>query len=200
MPEIREPIKQTSIDKKKRIIDAGLKLFSEKGYFFTNTAEIAKEAGVSTGIVYQYFRDKKDILIYAVKIYFDSIFSPMEEKLKEIKSIDNFDETLRGLILLSIDSHIKNSIAHEEMIAMSHLDEDVQNLFIESEHKIIDKILYFLEGIGINVPHMHEKVHMAYNLIESLCHEYVYHKHDFIDYNYATDETIRLIKTLFTEK
>ncbi len=86
------------------------------------------------------------------------------------------------------------------MIAMSHLDEDVQNLFIESEHKIIDKILYFLEGIGINVPHMHEKVHMAYNLIESLCHEYVYHKHDFIDYNYTTDETIKLIKTLFTEK
>lgn len=200
MPEIREPIKQTSIDKKKRIIDAGLKLFSEKGYFSTNTAEIAKVAGVSTGIVYQYFKDKKDILIYAVKIYFDSIFAPMEEKLKEIKNLDNFEQTLRELIILSIDSHVNHSIAHEEMIAMSHLDEDVQNLFIESEHKIIDKILYFLEGIGINVPHMHEKVHMAYNLIESLCHEYVYHKHDFIDYNYTTDETIKLIKALFTEK
>ena len=64
MPEVREPIKATSIEKKQRIIDAGLKLFSEKGYYNTNTAEIAKAAKVSTGIVYQYFNDKKDILIY----------------------------------------------------------------------------------------------------------------------------------------
>ena len=71
MPEIREPIKTTSIEKKQKIIDAGLKLFSEKGYYKTNTAKIAKAAGVSTGIVYQYFNDKKDILIYAVKLYFE---------------------------------------------------------------------------------------------------------------------------------
>ena len=48
MPEIREPIKTTSIEKKQKIIDAGLKLFSEKGYYKTNTAKIAKAAGVST--------------------------------------------------------------------------------------------------------------------------------------------------------
>ena len=49
---IREPQQKRSIDKKNRIIEAGYKLFAEKGYFDTNTAEIAKEAGVSTGIIY----------------------------------------------------------------------------------------------------------------------------------------------------
>ena len=198
MPDVREPIKQTSIEKKNKIIEAGLKLFSEKGYFSTNTAEIAKVAGVSTGIVYQYFRDKKDILIYAVKIYFDKIFEPIESKLKTITHISDLDQTLKQLITTAIEAHKKYSIAHEEMIAMSHLDEDVHNLFIESEHKIIDRILIFFESIGINVPHMHDKVHIAYNLIESLCHEYVYHKHDFIDYDYTIDETIKLIKTMLS--
>ena len=199
MPEIREPQKQTSIDKKNRIIDAGLRLFSQKGYFATNTVEIAKEAGVSTGIVYQYFRDKKDILIYAVKIYFDKIFEPIEAKLKEIKQISDFDLTLKELIAVAIESHKRNSVAHEEMVAMSHLDEDIRDLFVESEHKIVDRILLFFETVGINVPHMHEKVHIAYNLVEALCHEFVYHKHDFIDYDFTINETIKLIKCLFTE-
>lgn len=199
MPEVREPQKQTSIDKKRRIIDAGLKLISEKGYFATNTAEIAKEAGVSTGIVYQYFYDKKDILLHAVRLYFDKIFEPIEEKLKIIKGISDLDEALKKLILASIEAHKENSLAHEEMVAMSHLDEDIRDLFVESEHKIVDRILLFFESVGINVPNMHEKVHIAYNLIEALCHEYVYHKHDFIDYDFTINETIKLIECLFKE-
>ncbi len=199
MPDVREPQKQTSIDKKRRIIDAGLKLISEKGYFATNTAEIAKEAGVSTGIVYQYFHDKKDILIHAVKLYFDRIFEPIEQNLKTIKGVSNMDDALKCLILASIDAHRRNSLAHEEIVAMSHIDEDIHNLFIESEHKIVDRILVFFENIGISVPHMHEKVHIAYNLMESLCHEYIFHKHDYIDYDFTIDETIKLIKVLLTD-
>ena len=49
----------------------------EKGYHNTNTAEIAKVAGVSTGIVYNYFKDKHDILIEGIKIYANDIFYPM---------------------------------------------------------------------------------------------------------------------------
>ena len=56
--EIREPVQKRSIEKKEKIIKAGFDLICEKGYYNTNTAEIAKKAGVSTGIVYQYFKDR----------------------------------------------------------------------------------------------------------------------------------------------
>ena len=75
--EIREPIQKRSIEKKEKIIESGFELICEKGYYNTNTAEIAKNAGVSTGIVYQYFKDKHDILIDALKKYADNIFYPM---------------------------------------------------------------------------------------------------------------------------
>ena len=57
---IRQPIQERANEKKQKIIEAGYKLFAEKGYYNTNTQEIAKAAGVSTGIVYSYFKDKKD--------------------------------------------------------------------------------------------------------------------------------------------
>ena len=61
--QIREPQQERSIEKKNRIIEAGYELFSEISYYGTNTQEIAKRAGVSTGIVYGYFKDKRDKFI-----------------------------------------------------------------------------------------------------------------------------------------
>ena len=79
------------LEKKEKLIDAGWKLISENGYYNTNTAEIAKKAGVSTGIVYQYFKDKHDILMDALDKYMDDIFFPML-KIKNIKDLfkENF--------------------------------------------------------------------------------------------------------------
>jgi len=57
--EIREPRQERAKLKKDAIIKAAYKIFSEVGYYNTNTADIAKAAKVSTGIVYGYFKDKK---------------------------------------------------------------------------------------------------------------------------------------------
>lgn len=83
MTEIRQPIKRTSIEKKQKIINAGLQVFSEKGYYNTTTAEIAQIAGVSTGIVYNYFKDKKDILLQALQVCFENTFKPILNALNQ---------------------------------------------------------------------------------------------------------------------
>lgn len=78
MPKtIRKPQQERSIDKKNRIITAGYELFSENGYYNTNTVQIAKRAGVSTGIVYGYFRDKKDILREVTSLYMEKVTKPI---------------------------------------------------------------------------------------------------------------------------
>ncbi|MBF2595554.1 TetR/AcrR family transcriptional regulator, partial [Listeria welshimeri] len=61
MADVRTPIQKRSLEKKQKIINAGFELFCEKGYYQTSTNEICKRAGVSTGALYSYFTDKKDI-------------------------------------------------------------------------------------------------------------------------------------------
>ncbi|MCK4689198.1 MAG: TetR/AcrR family transcriptional regulator, partial [Candidatus Marinimicrobia bacterium] len=48
-------------ERKKRIIDAAIKIFSEKGFQGTKTKEIAKAAGISEAMVFKYFKNKKFI-------------------------------------------------------------------------------------------------------------------------------------------
>jgi AcrR family transcriptional regulator len=49
-------------DKKKKILEAALKLFNEKGIDNTSTSLISKEAGIATGTLYIYFETKVDLI------------------------------------------------------------------------------------------------------------------------------------------
>ncbi|KKH45658.1 TetR/AcrR family transcriptional regulator [Methanosarcina sp. 1.H.A.2.2] len=49
-------------DKKTAIMDVALKLFTERGFHGTSTAQISKDAGVATGTLFNYFPTKEDLI------------------------------------------------------------------------------------------------------------------------------------------
>ena len=81
----RIPTQKRSIEKRNKIIEKGFELMCEKGYYNTSTPDIAESAEVSTGIIYQYFNDKKDIFIEGIKQYSNSIMFPMINVLESQK-------------------------------------------------------------------------------------------------------------------
>jgi TetR/AcrR family fatty acid metabolism transcriptional regulator len=50
-------------DKRRRILDAAVHVFAQKGYFGARVSEIASRASVADGTIYLYFRNKEDILV-----------------------------------------------------------------------------------------------------------------------------------------
>ena len=61
---LREQNKQ---DKRARILRAARELFSKRGFEQTTTREIARRAGVGTGTVFVYFRDKDELLFHVFR-------------------------------------------------------------------------------------------------------------------------------------
>lgn len=194
MTETRIPTQKRSIEKRNKIIEKGFKLMCEKGYYNTNTTEIAKYADVSTGIIYQYFNDKKDIFLEGVKNYSDSILYPMINILEE-KSMDinNLDKIIEDVIDKFITKHTISKKAHEELMAMSHLDEDISNVFKESEIEMTEKIVSLLKENNIILENEEEKVHIIIGIVDNLCHEIVYHNHKKLNYNIMKKEVIKII-------
>lgn len=197
MSEIRIPTQKRSIEKRNKIIEKGFELMCNNGYYNTNTNEIAKYAGVSTGIIYQYFNDKKDIFMAGVENYANKIMYPMLNTLKTQKiDLNNLDEILNDMIDNFIKSHTISKKAHEELMAMSHLDEDVKNIFKNSELEMTNKIVSLLENNEITTDHLKEKVHIIIGVIDNLCHEIVYHKHEQLNYDIMKKEVINLITSM----
>ena len=59
--------------KKDKLIKTAKKLFSEKGFYGTPTAMIAKDAGVSNGILFHYYPTKNDLI--------NALYSDVKEQL-----------------------------------------------------------------------------------------------------------------------
>ena len=194
--DIRKPIQKRSIETKEKILKAGFELICEKGYYNTNTAEIAKAANVSTGIVYQYFKDKHDILIESLQSFGSSVFYPMI-KISEKDFVKNdLDTILRNMINKFIKNHKVSHSAHKEIMAMVHSDDEVAEIYHHSEIEMTNKLTELFEKNGIETDDLREKVHLTINLIDDLCHEVVYHKHSSMNYDVMINLVIETIKNL----
>ncbi len=198
---IREPIQKRSIEKKEKIIKHGFDLICQKGYYNTNTAEIAKAAGVSTGIIYNYFNDKHDILLEGLKRFANGIFHPSIDFIHDIDINErNLDEIIREVILKFINNHQLSQSAHEEITSMTHSDKDVAIFFHENEIKMTNVIVELLKKNGFNYPDLVERVHIIIGLIDNLCHETVYHKHKNINYDVMTNIVVSEIVHILTKQ
>jgi AcrR family transcriptional regulator len=194
MSETRMPTQKRSIEKRNRIVEKGFELMCENGFYNTNTNDIAKYADVSTGIIYQYFNDKKEIFLEGVKNYSNNIMYPMINVLETEKiNIDNLEDIMNNMIDKLIQNHTISKKAHEELVAMEHLDEDVANIFKESELLMTNKIVRLLENNNLTIDHAKEKIHIIIGIIDNLCHEIVYHKHKELDYDYMKKYVVEII-------
>ncbi len=66
-------------NKRERIIAAAARLFGDKGYHDTTTAEIAESAGVAAGTIYIYFSSKEELLVAV----FEEFLGKHMERLRE---------------------------------------------------------------------------------------------------------------------
>ena len=164
------------------------------GYFNTTTSDIAKYVGVSTGIIYQYFNDKKEIFIEGFSKYSDDIMFPILDILKNntIK-LDNIEKLLNEMLNVFIEKHTLLKRAHEEILALAHLDEDIDKIFLEQEVEATKAVTNVLRENGIGGEGLEERVHIIIGIVENYCHEIVYHKHSILNYDVMKNEVINVI-------
>ncbi len=194
---VRKPQQERSIEKKNKIIEASYQLFSEVGYYGTNTAEIAKKAGVSTGIVYGYFQDKRDILISVIEIYIEKAFEPVFKMFDNLKLPLDFASVIPAVLDVAIKSHKKNGKMHEALHSLTHNDEGINMEFISLEDNLTVKIAEKFETLGVKIENAMEKIHFAMDIVQSFSHEYVFDKHDYIDYDIMREMVIKTLIDLF---
>ena len=190
-------MQQRSIDKKERIIKAAYELFSENGYHRTVTSDIAKRAGVSTGIVYGYFKDKRDILFYVIKIYIKEVATPVMDYFNSLTSSVSLEELFTHVVELTEKIHKKNANLHNILHSLAFTEHDINEEFLRLEHHITVSASGKLRELGFKTDNFEEKVHIAMNIIQSYAHESIYDKHDYIDYKVMKENIIKTLVFLF---
>ncbi len=93
-----DPIQQKVIEvRRNQILDAATTVFSTQGFHPTTIKDIAKEAGIADGTIYNYFQNKSALLI--------GIFERMKASILEQAPLPNAQE-------LSLPMFIKITLSH----------------------------------------------------------------------------------------
>ena len=94
-------------DKQKRIIEAAILEFSEKGFENANTNRIARDANISVGSLFKYFNNKTDLFLYIVKL----AEAELESQIHSVLSMEkDFFDTV-DMILSLIHEYSKTDKA-----------------------------------------------------------------------------------------
>lgn len=73
-PRKQEKLEVIREQSRSKILSAALRLFSKKGFKNTSINDIAGEAGISKGLMYNYFKSKEELLEQTLLMVLDKIF------------------------------------------------------------------------------------------------------------------------------
>jgi AcrR family transcriptional regulator len=68
-----------TIDKRRQILDAAVRVFARQGFHSTRVSDIADEAGVAYGLVYHYFPSKEQVMNELFKERWSLLLAAIEE-------------------------------------------------------------------------------------------------------------------------
>ncbi|HOR93449.1 MAG TPA: TetR/AcrR family transcriptional regulator [Spirochaetota bacterium] len=71
--------------RRNQLTHAAYKVVSRKGYYNFTVRDIAKEAGLSTGLVHYYFKNKDDLLVSVLRVMNENLRSYLAKALEQIE-------------------------------------------------------------------------------------------------------------------
>ncbi|MFD0621385.1 TetR/AcrR family transcriptional regulator [Paenibacillus sp. GCM10027629] len=75
-------------DKQERIMNAAMKEFAQKGYEQASTNEIVKDAEISKGILFHYFKNKKEMFLFlfdrAVELMMEEFLAKLDAEERDL--------------------------------------------------------------------------------------------------------------------
>ena len=159
-PEQFEKIREES---KHKIAHAAVELFTEKGYDTTTIQQIATQANVSKGLIYNYFESKEDIVLYIVNgmlALFDDMMKGIDdvehlspsERLKNLMDavcdeLESGHEWMRWMIPLAFRKNQFGFVSELVQKKISSAIAHMRSLFQELGYKEPEKEAWFLGAV-----------------------------------------------------
>jgi AcrR family transcriptional regulator len=142
---VPRPRRGSPTQTRERLVAAAAQLFNRGGYHGTDSNQIAREAGYSTGIFYKHFADKRDIFLAAYETWVVSEWKGVEEEL-----------SLRGprgeialrLVALTVDFHTRWKGLRASLIELVFTDAKVRRFYRNQRKRQLDLMARIRGEIG----------------------------------------------------
>lgn len=151
MPRTPEQFEKIRSEKRQVILEAALRVFSRDGYHNSSISKVSKEAGISKGLMYNYFESKEELL----KILISSLLDEENERAMEVLEKPISDETMTELVQMSTEILKKSPLKWKLYLNMSNQPEVLEIVmehFSPSRALWFNKLMEYFSSKGLEDP------------------------------------------------
>ena len=125
-------------DRYDAILEAAKRAFSENGYEATSIADIARNAQISDGLVYRYFRNKRELLYEVLKKFYERILLDLETQVFKYAL---FPARLEALILRHLQVFVSDTDLCRLFISEVRTASDYEGSPIQELNRLYTSVL-----------------------------------------------------------
>lgn len=141
---VRRPLQPRAVRTRARLLAAGQREFSERGYAGATARSIARRAGAATGSFYQYFADKDALLR---ELAGERLRGIAERALALVETPGGTArERVSAMIGIVVDYHHEDPGLHAVLTERRHVDRDLDQLTSVAELSLVRRIAALLDS------------------------------------------------------
>lgn len=126
-PRTPKQFKESRQEKKTLIMDVALLHFANEGYFKTSISHIAKHAGISKGLMYNYFQSKEELLTEIINRSMGEISKYFDTDKDGYLSEEEFELFVRNFFLI-----LRGNISFWRLFSQLIIQKDVKDQLLKA--------------------------------------------------------------------
>ncbi|MCK4919874.1 MAG: TetR/AcrR family transcriptional regulator [Bacteroidales bacterium] len=175
-PRTEKQFEEIRESKKALIQEVALELFATKGYHSTSISMIAKKAGISKGLLYNYYESKEDLLNEIVIHGLNQIMLMMDPN-QDGEMTDNELESMIHESFEILKSHSRFWILYFSLLPQADVFEIVKNKFTEIYKVMTNMMTEYFRKRGDEDPEA-EAVILG-SLLDGIYINYIFNRENF---------------------
>lgn len=185
---------------KQKILDSAKKEFLEKGFKNSSLRNISKSAGVTTGAIYGYFKDKNSLFIELVK----DVINGLKKLVQQIEG-EEFESDI--IDLFNTEKDRQNMVqVHNKYIDYIYDNFDIMKLIVlcsdgSSVENYIEDLSQYLTNINtIRINRMEKKLDKPIDefVLHMIVKFYITSVCELIEHNIYREDALKYITSLST--
>ncbi|MCF8303560.1 MAG: TetR/AcrR family transcriptional regulator [Bacteroidales bacterium] len=140
-PRTEEQFERIREERKKLIMDTALELFANDGFYSTSISKIASKAGISKGLLYNYFDSKEELIKEIAYKGFDQLFSTFDQNKDGILTQEEFEYFINEMFDM-----IEKNIHYWRLYFTLILQPPVLNIIMDKVHETYTYFFNMMEN------------------------------------------------------
>jgi len=150
-PRTSEQFERIREDRKQKLIDAAFHVFAEETYHSASVSKIAKEAGVSKGLLYNYFDTKEDLLRAIMSNLMDDILKYFDFSNDAPLTDESVSDWIKKSLYI-----VKDDVKRWRFYTRLSMQPDVTPIFMEMAtgeiQKFMESFVAYFSSKGVEDP------------------------------------------------